>query len=317
MTILNSRMRALRGVLIAACLLAAAPSALADGPGNPGPNVAAPPVHTAPAPTTAAPEGRSGMIDLGQGGLSLNVPSGYRFYSPEQAYAFLQSNNAAAPACTVLGMVAPANERIDRPGAWATIVGYKDIGYVPATTASGLTAPTFEADVRAARQTQNRTFEGFAVQPAFDDSAAGLSWAERAAAPGSGGKDLRYEQDKLGRHGVACMTSIGSADQMSAMMAAAPDLSSMVSFAEGQRYGDYQAGTDTVSAFTVPALVTGVAPVAQAIVATTVTTTDQTPSGFAGLSGYFPWIALGVVVLAGLGYLFTRRRKDPNLTPDQ
>src|SRR5262249_55933413 len=145
-------------------------------------------------------------------------------------------------------------------GSWATVVGYKDIGYVPAATANGLASPSLEADVRAARQGQNRTFEGFAVAPAFNETNASLAWAERSAAPGSGGKDLRYEQDKLGRSGVACMTSIGNADQMSEMMAAAPDLMNMVSFAPGQAYADYQTGNDTVSAFTVPALVTGVAP---------------------------------------------------------
>lgn len=307
-----SRLRAKIGAAIfAAAFIASATPAFADGHGNPGPDVAQPPVRTTPAPSTAAPQGRSGAIDLMDGALKLNVPEGYKYYSPEDAYAFLQRNNASASACTVLGLVAPANERIDRPGAWATVVGYKDIGYVPANTASGLTAPTFEADVRAARQTQNRSFEGFAVQPAFDDSAAGLSWAERSNAPGAGGKDLRYEQDKLGRRGVACMTSIGSADQMSAIMTAAPDLIHMVSFAPGQAYSDYAAGTDTVSAFTVPALVTGVAPAPQALASVPAATTADTQGGVAGLSGYFPWIALGLVILAGLGYLLTRRRKEP------
>ena len=299
--------------LCALLVCAFAGSAFADGHGNPGPDIAQPPVHAAPIPATTASQGRSGEINLNQGGLTLNVPSGYRYYSPENAYAFLQRNNAPAGACTVLGMVAPANERVDRAGAWATIVGYKDIGYVPANTASGLTAPNFETDVRAARQAANRPFEGFAVQHAFDDTASGLSWAERSAAPGAGGKDLRYEQDKLGRRGVACMTSIGSADQMSAMIAAAPDLYSMVSFSAGQTYADFVPGTDTVSAFTVPALVTGVAPPPpQALVSTT---TETTQGGFAGLGRYFPWIAIGLIVLAGLGYMMTRRRRDPS--PDQ
>ncbi len=312
-----SRLRAKIGAaFFAAAFIASAAPAFADGHGNPGPNSAQPPVRTAPAPSSTAPQGRSGEISLMDGALKLSVPDGYKYYSPEEAYAFLQRNNAAASACTVLGLVAPANDRIDRPGAWATVVGYKDVGYVPANTASGLTAPNFEADVRAARETQNRPFEGFAVQPAFDDNAAGLSWAERSKAPGSGGKDLRYEQDKLGRRGVACMTSIGSADQMSAIMTAAPDLIHMVSFAPGQTYTDYVAGADTVSAFTVPALVTGVAPAPQTLVSSPAAKTADTQGAFPGLSGYFPWIALGLVILAGLGYLLTRRRKEPEAEGD-
>jgi uncharacterized membrane-anchored protein len=296
--------------LIAGALLGPA-TAFADGHGNPGPDVAQPPPHQAPAPTTAPPQGRQGDVSLMEGALKLSVPAKYRYYSAEDAYAFLQRNGQAAPACTVLGMVAPADERIDRPGAWGTIVGFKDIGYVPASTAAGLSAPNFEADVRAARQTQNLPFEGFAAQPAFDANAQGLSWAERSNAPGSGGKDLRYEQDKLGRRGVACMTSVGSADQMPAITAAAPDIIHMVSFAPGQAYSDYAAGTDTISAFTVPALVTGVAPAApQQVAAVQQSSVDNTQGGFAGLAGYFPWIALGVVVLAALGFMMTRRKKE-------
>jgi LPXTG-motif cell wall-anchored protein len=34
------------------------------------------------------------------------------------------------------------------------------------------------------------------------------------------------------------------------------------------------------------------------------------------LAGLFPWIAGGVVILAGAGYLLMRRRRDPNLDPD-
>jgi LPXTG-motif cell wall-anchored protein len=39
-------------------------------------------------------------------------------------------------------------------------------------------------------------------------------------------------------------------------------------------------------------------------------TTGTGQTAFGGLSGYFPWIALGVVVLAGGGYLLMRRRNE-------
>ena len=72
---------------------------IADGPGDAGPNVAAPPVRAAPVqpPPTPTPrrKGRTGVIPLGNDGLSLNVPAGYRFYSAEEAHAYLQRANAA------------------------------------------------------------------------------------------------------------------------------------------------------------------------------------------------------------------------------
>ncbi|HRE45432.1 MAG TPA: DUF2167 domain-containing protein, partial [Terricaulis sp.] len=71
------------------------------------------------------------------------------------------------------------------------------------------------------RAQQNRPFEGFIVAPAFEPGAPSLAWAERAARPGAQGADLRHESKALGRYGVATLTSIGSADQLNEIAAAA------------------------------------------------------------------------------------------------
>jgi uncharacterized membrane-anchored protein len=310
--------------MLAALAILIAPAAFADGPGDGGPNEAAPPVRAAPttppppapAPAatttqpTAAPEGRTGVIPLGNGGLSLNVPANYRFYSAAEARAYLQRANQQAPSGEIYGLLARNGEDIRAPGTWATVVSYEAIGYVQPETASGLSDTNFETQVRDARQTQSRRFEGFATAPSFNAEAPYVVWAERVAAPGgAGGKDLRYEQKIMGREGVAGMTSIGSADQQPAIAAAATELRAMLSFPEGKRHADFQAASDTVSEYSVPGLVTGVAtPRTQLVNVAETTGSGQT--AFGGLSGYFPWIALGVIVLAGAGYLLMRRRDD-------
>jgi uncharacterized membrane-anchored protein len=286
-----------------------APAAYADGVGNAGPDAAAAPAQTAPASDpAAAPEGRSGVIPLGTEA-SLNVPDGYRYYSATEALAYLQRNNAAAPSGTVLGMVARADADVRAPGTWATIVSYDAIGYVQPETAAGLSDAAFEAQVREARTAQNRTFEGFIAAPAFDAAAPHVVWAERAAAPGSQGKDLRYEQKSLGRYGVACLTSIGSADQLGEITAAAGELQAMLSFPEGRRHADFLAASDQVSSYSVPGLVTGVATAPQPV-AEAATTGAEGQTNFGGLAGWFPWVALGVVVLAIAGYMMLRKKKD-------
>ncbi len=297
--------------LLAAMAFALAAPALADGPGQAGPDVAAPPVRAAPvraAPVEAAPEGRSGTIALMDGEISLNVPRNYRFYSAEEAYGYMQRNTASTPSGSVLGLLAPADANVRAPGTWATVVSYDAIGYVQSETASGLADTNFEADVRTARASQNRRFEGFAAPASFKAEAPELVWAERVAPPGSQAPDLRYEQKMPGRAGVANLTSIGSADQMPAMEAAAGDLKSMLSFAEGRRYADFQAASDQVSAYTVPGLVTGVSATQPLADQGASGGGSEKQSGFGGLSGWFPWIALGVVGLAGAGYMMTRRR---------
>lgn len=293
--------------LVAALALIVAPSAFADGRGHAGPDVAAPPVHAAPvAPAAnAAPQGQTGVIALGDGELTLNVPQGYRFYTAPEAQAFLARNSAPAPSGAVLGMIARDGADIRAAGTWATIVSYDAIGYVQPETASGLGEANFEDSVRSARAEQQRAFEGFFTAPAFDAATTQLTWAERCAAPGAGGKDMRFEQKALGRYGVAGLTSIGSADQMPEVEAAAADLRAMLSFPEGRRHSDFQPANDQVSNYSVPGLVTGVpnaAPVAE-------TSSAEGQTSFGGLAGWFPWVALGVIVLAIAGYLLMRRRK--------
>lgn len=295
---------------LAALLLICAAPAFADGPGDPGENVAAPPVRAQPVPPPtaqpAAAEGRTGQIVMDD--IVLNVPAGYRFYSATEAHAYLQRNGAAAPQGTVLGLLAPANANIRQPGVWATVVSYDAIGYVQPATASGLSDTNFESQVREARQQQQRQFEGFAAPPAFTAEAPHLIWAERAAAPGARGPDLRHEQKVLGRYGVACLTSIGAADQMTAMQTAATQLRGMLSFPAGRGHGDFQAATDQVSAYTVPGLVTGMAEAAPIAEAAGAGGSGSGQTGIGGMAGIFPWIAFGVVALGILGYLMLRGR---------
>lgn len=321
-------MRITVSALIGACALLFAPFAFADGPAQPEPDMAAAPVRAAPTPPAAEPAaqpaGQSGQISLMNGALTLNLPDGYVFYPAEAAYAFLQRNNAAAPNGTVLGLVAPAATQINDAGAWGTIVSYDELGYVRTDTVGALSEPTFEADVREARTAQNRPFEGFSVNPGFDAATNNLTWAERAAAPGAGGRDLRHEQRQLARRGVAGLTTIGSADQLGDITAAAPQIAGFVSFAEGSRYADFNAATDQVSRYSAPGLITGVPATEPNLVAETAATdgADTQASGLfggGGLQGLFPWIAGGVVVLAGAGYLLFRRRggrADDNLDPE-
>ncbi|MBS0385586.1 MAG: DUF2167 domain-containing protein [Proteobacteria bacterium] len=297
--------------LLAAVLCLAPASALADGRGSAGANIAAPPTQPAPQTSATSPAaGRTGQISLMNGELSLNVPPGWKFYPAEEAYAFLQRTNAAAPSGNVLGLLAKANVNPRQAGTWATVVSYDAIGYVQPETASGLADPNFEGSVRSARSAQSRPFEGFAAQPVFDASTPNLLWAERTASPGAAtGTDLRVEEKTLGRYGVATLTSVGSADQQPDIMAAAAQLKSMLSFPDGRKASDFQAAADHVSSYSVPGLVTGVpAASAQALAGTPATTGGQAQTAFGGFATY-GWIAAGIAVLAALGFVFMRRKK--------
>ena len=303
-------MRKLFTQLAAALLFALglATGAYADGHGNAGRDIAAPPTHTAPVQQQSAPQGRTGQISLQNGQLSLNVPHGWKFYSSEEAFAFLQRTSSAAPSGSVLGLLARDGVNPRQSGSWATVVSYDEIGYVQPQTASGLTDASFEQTVRDARHAQSRAFEGFAAQPAFDTSLPTLAWAEHTAAPGTGGADLRIEKKFLGRKGVATLTSVGAADQQTDMQKGNDELTPSLTFTQGYTQADFQAASDQVSTYSVPGLVTGV-PTSAAPPQALADNTSSSQTSFGGLSGMFPWIALGVIALAGAGFMLTRRKK--------
>jgi len=175
--------------LIVAALLALSGANLAhaDGRGSAGRDIAAPPANPAPVQHQAEPPGRTGQISLNNDQLSLSVPHGWKFYSPDEAYAFLQRNGAAAPSGAVLGLLAQDGINPREAGSWATVVSYDEIGYVQPQTASGLGDANFEQNVRDARHTQNRGFEGFAEKPTFATALPSLNWAERTGPPASAG----------------------------------------------------------------------------------------------------------------------------------
>jgi len=302
------------GVALAAVALCVAP-AFADGHGKPSPNVAEPALHAGPvaAPSTVPLTGQSGVIHLDHD-LTLNVPAGWKFYPPPVARNYLQRANAAPPNGDILGLIAPASERVDANDAWACVLSYGQIGYVRSESASGLSDPNFENDVKSARASQNRPFEGFATPPAFDANAAVLTWAERTAPPGAGGRDLRAEQKALGRQAVVGFSSIGAADQMPQITSAAPVLLGMLRFPDGQHYSNYNPATDQLSSYDLPGLITGVAvtQVARAAPA-------QPEQSGGGINGVYVAIAAGVVAAAGAGWWFLSRRRpggDANITPE-
>ena len=257
-------------------------------------------------------------------GLTLNVPSSYKFYSAEEALAFLRRNNAPTPGGSVLGLIAPASTDVRAEGSWATVLSYDPINYVPSESAGGLSAPDLEERTNAARNAQARPFEGFAAAPAYDAASYKLVWAERTAAPGSAnGRDFRHEQRLLGRYGVAGLTSVGAADQQPAINAAAPALFAMVSFPDGRKYTDFSPASDATSGYSIPGLVTGVPEanpnlIADAASAGQAGGAGQESGAAGGLQGMFPWIALGIAALAGVGYMLSRRgsSEDARLSQD-
>ncbi len=68
---------------------------------------------------------------------------------------------------------------------------------------------------------------------------------------------LNYNIRLLGRRGVLNVNLVGTLDQLSEFRNAREDILQMTRFQEGQRYADYQPGTDKAAAYGLAALVAG------------------------------------------------------------
>jgi uncharacterized membrane-anchored protein len=248
--------------------------------------------------------------------VQFTTPAGYQFYSADDARAFLQRAGAAPPEGQVLGMVGPSGQQPTAADFWGAVISYQDIGYVPSTRADALSAADFESQTRAARAAAGRPFEAFAVQPAFDPAAPSLSWGERTAADAPGVRNLRHEIRVLGRSGVSGVTVVARNDQLGQVVSAAPALQSMLAYPAGQRYGDRAVG-DRTAALDVPGLITGAA-AQPAVVAEAASAEGAAPaaakSGLfsGGIGSVLPWVAAGVVLLAGLGWYIAGRSPRPD-----
>jgi uncharacterized membrane-anchored protein len=307
------------------------PTTTTPAPTTPAAPTPAAPVAT-PTATPAGPEGRSGVIALPAGDLSLNVPTSFSFFGPDVARAHLARVGAPLPAGELLGLLAPRGSSLDSPGFWGSVVSYQPIGHVSADTASGLSDGGFERSVRDARAAAGRAFEGFESNPSYTPTATALSWVERSARPSRTAQTVRYEQRLLGRNGVAAQTIVAREDQLGEIKASAPSMLSMMSFAPGQRYGDYVQASDAASSYTVPGLVTNlptaspVGEVASVAGGTGAQSAKSAPAG-APQTNYLPWLLGGLALVGGLGWLALGNRgrrddddriyteDDPNIQP--
>lgn len=300
---------------------AATPSAPAVAPITPAPAPTPAPPPPAPPATPAAqpaqaPE-RAGPVQpsaasLANGGVNFQTPAGYQFYSADDARAYLQRAGAAEPPGQILGMVGPTGQDPASANFWGAVITYQDVGYVPATGGEKLSAQAFESEVRASRAAGNRPFEAFAVQPAFDPNGPVLTWAERTGPDAPTARNLRYDMRLLGRSGVAGVTVAARNDQLGQVVSAAPSLQSMLSFPAGQGYANRAVG-DRTAAMDLPGLITGNPPtgvtVDTAMAEGAPSDAQKTGLFGGGLGGILPWIAGGVIALAGLGWYVSGRNR--------
>jgi uncharacterized membrane-anchored protein len=211
---------------------------------------------------------RDGAIDLPGGQARIAVADGFAFLDEKDSKTLLVDlwGNPPGAVDNVLGTIIPTDVDILSAQSWAAIITYDNEGHVSDDDASSIDyddllkqmqeETTAANDERAKAGYEPVSLVGWAQKPSYDAKDHKLYWAKHLQF-GKDSHTLNYAIRALGRTGVLQVNVVAGMDQLPAVTAKVPTLLSMVSFNEGNRYADYQEGTDPVAAYGLAALVAG------------------------------------------------------------
>ena len=253
----------------------------------------------------------SGTVVLPDARARLEVKPGFRFLGHDDARKVLEQYWGNPPDDSVLGMLVPDDAGLGMDHSWAVVVTYSDEGYVSDEDAAKIDfdemltqmkQDTLEANDER-KQAGFGTVElvGWAQPPLYDAASKHIHWAKELAFEGEAGHTVNYDIRVLGRNGFLSLNAVADHADLGRVRQGMTQVLPMAQFDPGQRYADYQPGSDKVAAYGIAALVGG---------------------GLAAKAGFFAKI--GAMLLAGkklvalllvglvgaFGRLFGRKKKD-------
>lgn len=212
-------------------------------------------------------EYQTGTIALGDGLATLNLPDSLRYMDPANAERLLVEGWGNPSGSNTLGMIVPAGSSPLAAEGWGVVVSYDEEGYVSDEDADGIDYDTMLEEMQAATEEENAAraeqgFEqvelvGWAERPRYEKASHKLFWAKELAFEGSPTHTLNYGVRVLGRRGVLVLNAVASMDQLAMIQSEMPGVIAAAEFVEGNRYADYQPGTDPIAAYGLAALVAG------------------------------------------------------------
>lgn len=173
--------------------------------------------------------------------------------------------NPAEAAGDVLGLIFPAGKTF-ADDTWGAVVTYEASGYVSDSDASAIDygellgqMQSGEEEVNAERSRRGfpaQHLVGWAQSPTYDAGSHSLVWARNIQFMGETQNSLNYDIRLLGRRGVLSLNMVTVMSKLDETRAAAAQLARTAQFNQGERYADYQPGTDRVAEYGIAGLIT-------------------------------------------------------------
>ncbi|MET0466404.1 MAG: DUF2167 domain-containing protein [Chitinophagaceae bacterium] len=209
---------------------------------------------------------KTGKITLSGGAISLNVPPGFKFLESEKAKYVIEDLWGNPPTQAPLGLLLPASGKV-LGDSYAFVVHFEDIGYVKDDDASKMDYDDLLKSMKKDNVESNgeRTklnlatmnLVGWASKPYYDKDKKILHWAKEYQVEGEDVNTLNYDIRVLGRKGVLNLQAVATMEQLDSVNAHINDVITMATFTDGNRYSDFDSGTDNVAAWTIGGLVAG------------------------------------------------------------
>lgn len=208
-----------------------------------------------------------GKIILSDGIATVNVPDKFRYLNAELAEQVLVHAWGNPPGTKTLGMLFPTDVSPLAENGWGVIISFREEGYVKDEEAEDINYNDLlkemkegEAEENIQRQQQGydaMTLVGWAEAPHYDKATHKLFWAKEFQVANYSENTLNYDIRVLGRKGYLVLNAVSSMKQLPEIRESMQEVLGFVEFNPGNRYTDFNSGTDKIAAYGIGGLIAG------------------------------------------------------------
>lgn len=210
---------------------------------------------------------QNGKINLPGGIATLELPATFRYLDPADANKVLVDAWGNPPGGETLGMIFPADISPLSPDGWGVVITYQEDGHVKDDDASKINYDDLLKDMKQNTEDENKErikagypsllLGGWAEPPSYDSAAHKLYWALDLEPGDAKEHTLNYNIRVLGRKGVLVLNAVAGMNQLPTVKTEMEKVIGFTDFTPGNRYSDFNSGTDKVAEYGIAALVAG------------------------------------------------------------
>ncbi len=208
-----------------------------------------------------------GTVTLPNGVASLQLSDDFYYLAPSDAGRLLSEGWGNPPGIKTLGMILPQATNPLSSSGWGVVISYDEDGHVADDDAAKIDYNELlqkmqknEAAINEERKKQGYAglhLLGWAEPPRYDGQSHKLYWARELKADNADENTLNYSIRVLGRKGVLELNAVAAMRDLPTVREEMPKVLAFTNFTSGNRYTDFDSGTDKVAAYGIAALVAG------------------------------------------------------------